>query len=345
MTPQANAPTEGSSRHAWHALLFVVASVLCSLAALVFSCRRLPDPPAGSFDRRPLARLRAQRPDYVFLGNSMVLSRFDERALNKRIAPSKAVSLAVGGSMTALWYSQILNYIVPSGYRPRRLLIFFRNEELTRPRDQTTGKDLENIQRASATDSPVLAAKLVPPWRNPRERLHYLLWNALPTARLRRFSEPAVESTINRVSSVIGPTTESKNPMNDINALFRGPHWARDGGERPDPTDLDLRPIEQVASESLLPDILNLVTESQIPTVFVRVRTRARARGVPEPKALTEYVGGLRRYIEQRGAGFIDMSREDWESIELYGNGDHIADRYKAYYTRQFVAHEPDLFR
>jgi hypothetical protein len=95
----------------------------------------------------------------------------------------------------------------------------------------------------------------------------------------------------------------------------------------------------------LLPDILDLVTESQIPTVFVRVRTRARARGMPEPKALSEYIGGLRRYIEQRGAGFIDMSREDWESIELYGNGDHIADRYKAYYTREFVAHEPDLFR
>ena len=167
----------------------------------------------------------------------MVQSRINERALNKAIAPRKGVSLALGGSMTALWYTQILNYVVPSGHRPTRLLIFFRNAELTRPRDQTTGSDLFNIQRASVTESPVVSAKLIPPWRNPSERLHYYLWRAVPIERLRQVSELPVEAAITRVANAVGLTVETKRRMAHINLLFSGSNWARDGGVPQDPTD------------------------------------------------------------------------------------------------------------
>jgi len=50
-------------------------------------------------------------------------------------------------------------------------------------------------------------------------------------------------------------------------------------------------------------------------------------------------------HITEHGADFVDMSDEDWESIDLYGNGDHIAARHQAEYTKAIVQHLPDLFR
>lgn len=331
-----------ASRRAWFGFVFATGCVLCSLGTLSILSRRLPDVPRAAFDPQPLRRLRRERPEFVLLGNSMVETRIDERLLNKLLAPRRAISLATGGSMTALWYSQIQNYVVPAGYRPSRLVLFFRNAELTRPRDQTTGADLLKIQRASAEDSPVLAAKLIPPWRNRGERFRYEVWNALPVARLRRVGEALMDRAVLQVSTALGPTVDPKRRKGQINAVFR---HARDGGEPEDPSDEDLLFNQATIDESLLPDILGLLQRNEIPTVFVRVRTRARARGVREPASLTRYITGLRRYIEERGAHFVDMSEEQWESIDLYGNGDHIAGRYTASYTRAFFAHEPALFR
>jgi len=343
--PAVKEPTPGSPDRAWLGFIVALSSVVLSLAVSAWACRALPEAPWPAFDRRPLKQLQKFRPHYVLLGNSMVESRFDERTLNRMLAPRRALRLAVGGSMTALWYEQLKNYVVPSGLPLRRLLVFFRNEELTRPRDSTTGANLTTIEYAATADDPVLSAKLVPTWRTPSERLKYYLWRDVPAGRLRELSEAPVERLAIRLSLAWGPPGDAHRRKNQVNSVFSGPDWARDGNEPPDPTDLDLRPMEKVASESFLADMLQLVREHHIPCVFVRIRTRARARGVPQPAKLARYTRRLRRYITEHGADFVDMSDEDWESIDLYGNGDHIAARHQAEYTKAIVQHLPDLFR
>ena len=346
--PMANSgpqPTPGAiqppPRRAWLGLLVSLGFIAFSVAGLAVYCRRLPEPEKTPFDSRPLRQLRRARPDFVLLGNSMVQSRINERVLNRLIAPRSAMSLATGGSMTALWYTKIQNYVVPAKYRPQRLLIFFRNAELTRPRDQTTGADLANIERASPELSPVVRAKLIPPWRETSERLHYELWQVLPAERLRTVGEASFETAVERLALLIqdNPWPLRRKLINT--ALGE----AREGNDPVDPSREELRHVARETAASLLPDILELVKDNEIPTTFVRVRTRARARGVPEPVALTRYIAWIRRYIEDHGAGFVDMSQEEWESIDLYGNGDHIGPRHTTKYTRLLVAHEPDLFR
>ncbi len=331
-----------STRTALLGLLGLVTCVVVTLGGLALESRRLPPTPRAKFDQGPLRAMR-KRPDYVLLGNSMVYTRLDERLLNSLIAPRRALMLPVGGSMTALWYVQIKNYIVRSRYRPKRLIIFFRNEELTRVLDATTGSDLRNIERASPEDDPVLAAKLIPSWNTPTERLKWFFWREIPRERLRDVVESPIEELATHFSEVLVPGSDPRHRKQLSNSLF-GQQGARDGNEKPDPTDLDPRPFEVVANESLLPDILELVTQNQIPTVFVRVRTRARAKGLKEPKALRRYTADLRKYIEGHGADFTDMSHEEWETFALFGNGDHIGFRHTAEYTRLFVEHMSDLF-
>ena len=96
---------------------------------------------------------------------------------------------------------------------------------------------------------------------------------------------------------------------------------------------------------SFLPELLSLSKSSGIPLGFVRIRPRSVAEGTPESPEMQKYVAELKRYIEARGAMFVDMSGAEWETAELYKNGDHIGPKFHAQYTRLFVANVPELFR
>src|SRR5262245_36328887 len=85
------------------------------------------------FDTRPLDELRAQPPDYVFFGDSMLYTRIAPARLSALLGGRRVRLFATGGSGSALWYLQLRNYVVASGSHPERVFIFFRDRDLTEP--------------------------------------------------------------------------------------------------------------------------------------------------------------------------------------------------------------------
>ena len=70
------------------------------------------------------------QPGYVIIGDSMAGTRVDERRLVE-LAGVQVAPLLQPGSGSAFWYLALKNWVVASGIRPRMVLIFFRDANLT----------------------------------------------------------------------------------------------------------------------------------------------------------------------------------------------------------------------
>ena len=90
--------------------------------------------------------------------------------------------------------------------------------------------------------------------------------------------------------------------------------------------------------------MLELARTNDIPLTFARVRTRRHAMGLPDPQSRLRYLRELRGFLEGHGAAYLDLTGNEWEKLALFANGDHIAGRHRAAYTRRFVREYPELF-
>jgi len=57
------------------------------------------------------------------------------------------------------------------------------------------------------------------------------------------------------------------------------------------------------------------------------------------------YDPALDAYLARRNVELIDMSHAEWERAEYYGEGDHIAPRFRNTYTKLFVQNLRHVFR
>ena len=54
--------------------------------------------------------------------------------------------------------------------------------------------------------------------------------------------------------------------------------------------------------------------------------------------------GSFREYVERHGASYLDLTQNEWETLDYYGRGDHTAPRRRRDFTRRFVREYPELF-
>ena len=82
------------------------------------------------FEQSRIPDLRTLQPGYVVIGDSMAGTRLDERRLDE-LTGVQVAPLLQAGSGSAFWYLALKNWVIASGIRPRMVLIFFRDTNLT----------------------------------------------------------------------------------------------------------------------------------------------------------------------------------------------------------------------
>jgi len=317
-----------------------------ALAALlvVVTSRSLPRPATAPFDPQPLERLRRARPEFVLLGNSMVGTRFDERTLRRSLRPHRISVLALSGSASAAWYLALKNVVVASGHRPR-VILFFREQELTEPHKWVTApKARRKLEQLWVGDEPLVERKLAPRPTDFIDRIEWYRKRAVPLENWRVKTEPLVERAGELGSNLIQKGPSPRLRKRQINKLFalrnlRGADGAAEQAPSGKP-----QVFEEELAQSFLPDIFELTKANGIPLTFVRVRTRAAASGAAKTASEQRYDSALERYLLAQGAEFYDMHDADWESIDMYGEGDHIAGRLTRRYSQLFVEHMSQIF-
>jgi len=307
--------------------------------ALILLARVAPLEPQAPFDSALARRLRKQAPDFVVLGNSMVQTRFDERELDRLLSPAETCVLGVGGSKTAYWYLALKNVVLPAG-TPRRVLLFFRRRELTSPREKATGPFRYALGRVSRGRDRVLEAKLAPPAREPVERLGYELGRIAPFVRLHALAEPLVLATAQGLAGARRGAARRRQ-QRALDRVFSTDNL-RNADLEPASAPAEKGDFDELVGASLLPNIIELTERAGVPLTLVRVRTRRAADGRRQRSA---YDRDLDAYLARRKVELVDMTNEAWERPELYGEGDHIAPRFKKTYTKLFVQNLKRVFR
>ncbi len=314
----------------------------------------LASTPGSTFDPQPLRELKRDRPEYVFIGNSMLGSRIDPARL-EQLSGSKIGMLEKGGSGPARWFLALKNYVVASGTRPKTAFIFFRDNDLTEPLRGVTRGDGKHYEDAARAQEPEFEAVIQRSKPDELTDKAYDLLKSLLT--LHRFRVP-VEAAIERWSVNVAKQADSRPAetrpggaafQNELNGIFLLENLrAVPDADLPD-REFSRYTFSARVEDSFLPAMALLAEQNGLHLTFVRVQRRPSADG-PRPReprqraALGKYIEQLRNWLDERGFGFVEMNNRPEIGIELYGNGDHIAPKHRAAYTELFFSAAADSF-
>ncbi len=331
-------------RQSWRRLTAFAVSLLVALGVMTALSRSLPPAPPARFDSAALAKVKRARPEFVLLGNSMVGTRFDEGTLRTALQPRRVVVLGISASKSAEWYLALKNLVVASGYLPR-VILFYRGEELTLPRLHTLGPAHLQLERLSVGSELLVENKLRPSLTTPIALVEWYRERVMPFQRLQEKARPLPNTVGDWVSPLLAPAATPATKRDQINALFALSNLRNADVIREPAQPYEDQVFDDAVGPSFLPAICDVAKAHGIPLTFVNVRTREAASGVPETPGERRFMTDMAGYVRGKcGAEFYDMRDEAWESLDMYGNGDHIAGRFRRRYTELFVERMARIF-
>jgi len=295
----------------------------------------------GPFDSAAVAALREADNDYILIGDSMAGTRIDPGHLSRLIGGHGAAALFHPGSGPAYWYLTFKNFVVDAGLRPRVVVFFFRDENLT---DTLFRVYPSALDRVAGKQEPVLDDILAARARGTFYRLHGAIRRLYQYDQTRAWLEPLL---IRAPVAWSAGQRDRKQLLESINnEVFTlealRPMVAADmaavSGEALD--------FDRNLSTSVLPEILRLSKASGIRVAFVRVQRRPTADGPPaQSPALQKYVRALWRYLDSNGAIFHDDWGDPDQPLSVYEDGDHVKKAFRRTYTEIFFRKNPEIFR
>lgn len=286
------------------------------------------------FDAQPLAELNRIKPEYVWIGNSMLGTRIDQDVLTQRLGDNCCYVMASAGAESAWQHQALKNVILATEQRPRKVFVFFRDTYLTRPSYRAQDMYWWRIERLSHADEPELE-RVMEASRTWQETLEYQLGLAYPLQKRRPLATVAIE----RVAGGYAPWRR-ETPGSKYNALFtldkmRQMESDDTAFDRLDPSNFD---FAGKVETSLLPSMIDLARNAGVELVFVRVQRRPTPTGPRvEAEELQTYLAQLKDYLAFKGAGFYDFTGDPELTLDRYLDGDHIRPEWKRESTDLFL--------
>jgi hypothetical protein len=289
--------------------------------------------------------LRAGRPGWVFIGDSMLGTRIDPTHLGRiSTTGDELVSfLYHAATGPAWWYLAFKNQLVASGVKPRMTFIFFRDTNLTDTMFRLDGQYGHGLDEVARPSEPELDALVAAHRKGAWHRAHRIIDNIYEANLATSWMEPAIRRWWVRW----------RDPRPGALAAFE---WNVDQMFSVDslrydvPADLaqsdvaDKPDFKRDLPTSVLPLIMDLSQQRGIPVTFVRVQRRPVGNQPPEQSpALVRYIADLQAWLEANGAMFHDDTGDPEMTLDLYADGDHVADRRR--YTEIFRKRLEPLFR
>ena len=295
------------------------------------------DPPRERrpFQSDPVGDLQSMAPGYVIIGDSMA-GRIDPDRLTQ-LAQVPIAPVLQNATGSAYWYLVFKNYVVRSGIKPKRVIVFFRDTNLTDPMFRIGDASYRNLDEVALDREDELNAVLATRVEGPWFRAHRAINRAYAVDRTRAWLEPQISA---RSAAFVVPAPRAQADfLANLNRMFAldqlRPMVAADIAAAEDP-DAD---FSANVGTSVLPIFLQLAKAHDLRLCFVRVLRRPQD-GKPPPQSarMTRYVQDLRAYLEARGAVFRD-DRDDPDMASIkYADGDHIDRDERIRYTDALFA-------
>ena len=307
---------------------------LSYLPALETFRQRLPYDPTFRED------IRRIRPEFVFIGDSMLGSRIDPTHMRRTInRPTWWVMQPGTGS--AWWYLALKNHVFGAGVTPKAAIVYFRDYNLTDVMFRLDAAFRWSLDTVAGPEEPELNAVLARRRQGGWAAVHGLAERTYHVAPLMARADDRLSQW--PAERLVGPGRAAAFTK-DMNALF--------AFERLRPmVDADVA-AEQAQADfaenlpaSILPELIRLAKSRGVKLAFVRVQRRPRPDGPPlQSPALQRYIADLRGYLEGEGALFIDDTGNPAFTLDWYKDGDHTLGSKRREYTERFAKTAARLF-
>lgn len=323
------------------AVVFVILLQICAIPALYRPSQggKLP------FDDHYLAELNAVRPDYVWIGNSMLGTRIDQAVLEEALGPHCCYVMWTAGAESAWEHQALKNHVLAASHVPKRVFIFFRDTYLTRPSYRAQDIYWWRIERLSHDEEPALE-RAMSASRTWQETLEYQLGRLYPIQKRRVLASAMVEGLAGRLASGhAGGSGTAGSRYNELFALDRM-RLIESDDTASDANDASNYDFAARVGDSLLPSMIAHARRAGVDLVFVRVQRRPTAQGpkVQSPQ-LQAYLADLRHYLAKHQVGFYDFTGDPELTLERYLDGDHIRPEWKRGSTENFLLRLQDKLR
>jgi hypothetical protein len=285
------------------------------------------------FDAGRVPALAGMQPTWVVIGDSMAGSRIDP-ALLARLTGGVTAPLLYAGSGPAWWYLVLKNWVIPSGIRPKAVLVFFRDTNLTNVMfriDATWSLDTAALDREEDLNLAVARRRgsVFYQVRDAFDRLYQ-------AEQGRRWVEPIMNEWPARM--LIPYRKPRAAFMEQLNERFGLAHLRpMDAADMQATEDRDAD-FAAFVDKSALPLMLRDAKAAGLTLVLVRVQRRPVDGHPPqESPALRRYVARLNTYVEAHGGVFMDDTGDPAETLDLYEDGDHLSREGRRRYTEMFA--------
>jgi hypothetical protein len=285
------------------------------------------------FEADRIPALAGMNPTWVVIGDSMAGSRIDPSLLT-RLTGGLTAPLLYAGSGTAWWYLALKNWLIPSGIRPRAVIVFFRDTNLTNVmfRIEATWA-LDTAARAREDDlNAVVARRRGTLFYRVRDRIDRIY----EAAEARRWMEPAVNDWPARM---LFPYRRQRTAfLAQLNDRFGLSHVRPMDAADMQATEDREADFDRYVDDSVLPLMLREARAARLPLVLVRVQRRpVNGRPPEQSPALRRYVAKLHAYVEAHGGVFMDDTGDPTQTLDMYGDGDHLSPEGRRRYTESFA--------
>jgi hypothetical protein len=291
------------------------------------------------FDRQLIGELNRRKADYLFIGNSMLGTRIDEKTLEARLGEHCCYVLWTGGAESAWEHQAFKNAVAAAEHKPKVVFVFFRDAYLTRVTYRANGAYWWKIERLSHDSEPELM-RAMRESRNWQDKLEYDFGLLYPVQKRREAADYALEWLAGQAVTpghipYGAPVAGRYGELFSLDRL-KGIEAADDSG--PGQDDSSILDFDARLPKSLLPSMIKLAKDAGIELVFVRVQRRPLVNGPPPQSAeLTRYIGGLKQYLAAQGVGFYDFTGDPELTLDHYLDGDHIRSEWKPESTDLFL--------
>ena len=301
--------------------------------------------PHGPFRQLSIDDLKADHPRWVFIGDSMLGTRVDPIHLGRISSTGNEVLSFLYHAATgpAWWYLAFKNYLVASGVKPRMTFIFFRDTNLTDTMFRLEGQYGRALDETALELEPELDRLVAAYRKGAWYRVHRAVTAVYQTDVATSWLEPLVRRWWVRWRNPRPGALEHFEW--NLEQMFSVDSIRYDAG-----ADLAQSEVAEVPDFhrdlplSVLPLILDLSRRHGLPVCFVRVQRRPVNGGPPEQSdALRRYVADLEAWVRANGASFHDDTGDPGMTLDLYEDGDHVADRRR--YTEIFRKRLDQYFR
>lgn len=292
------------------------------------------------FEADRVPALAGMQPTWVVIGDSIAGSRIDP-ALLARLTGGVTAPLLWAGSGTAWWYLALKNWVIPSRIRPRAVIVFFRDTNLTNVIfriDATWALDTAAHDREDELNAVVARRRGTGLYeiRQGVDRLY-----GAPEAR--RWLEPAVNEWPAR--ALIPYRRQRAAFMAQLNDRLGLAHLRPMDAADMQATEDREADFDAFVDKSTLPLMLRDAREAGLTLCLVRAQRRPIGGHPPyQSSALRRYVADLKAYVEANGAVFMDDNGDPNLTLDLYGDGDHLSHEGRQRYTELFAPRLARLF-